>query len=421
MQDHSIPSNGERVEMRKTHLVSKPRRQQGEFPFLRLLLLGCLMGIPVAAQEVDQRDANAVLRLRSFSAKRVTVIGEAGGYFPVAARLKDGRIAAVLRGGGSHIDVRGRLDLVFSSDEGETWTAPRILVDGPNDDRNPAFGVAADGTVVLAYIVAYGYPANKTEEELRKIGTGSFLRGSGIYVIRSRDNGETWDPPSMISIFKGRYPSPYGKIVTLDDSSLLMTFYTGDNFHHVPMPTPGPLANYAYVIRSTDNGKTWGSPSLLGAGFDETGLIQTRNKDVLALMRSGPGVAEGMPRPALFLTRSKDRGKTWSTPERVTRELEIPADLLELPDGRIVLCHGQRNYPMGVHAIVSSDGGHTFNLRDRLSLSWFANNRDTGYPSSILRKDGKIVTLYYQMDDPADHPQSAKCKAVIWEPPGDWK
>lgn len=382
-------------------------------------LLFAVSALP--AQEVNQRDENAVLRLRSFAARRVKVVEENGGYFPVAARLKDGRIAAVLRGGGSHIDVRGRLDIVFSADEGETWTMPRIVVDGPNDDRNPAFGVAADGTLVLCYLVAYGYPANKTEAELRQLGTSSFLRGSGIYVIRSRDHGVTWDPPTMIDIFKGKYPSPYGRIVTLDDGSLLMTLYTQDDFQKTPMPRPGPNANYSYVMRSRDHGKTWGEISLIGAGFDETGLLQTRDKEVLALMRSGPGVAEGTALQALFLTRSKDRGKTWSAPARVTREMEIPADLVELPDGRIVLTHGQRNYPMGVHALVSSDGGRSFNLRDRLSLAWFANNRDTGYPSSVVRKDGKIVTLYYQMDDPARHPESAKCRALIWEPPADWK
>lgn len=377
--------------------------------------------LPLLAQEVNQRDENSVLRLRSFAAKRVTVVAEDGGYFPVAARLKDGRIAAVVRGGGSHIDVRGRLDITFSSDEGETWTMPRIVVDGPNDDRNAAFGVAPDGTLVLAYLIAYGYPPGKTEAELRQMPTQSYLRGSGIYVTRSRDGGATWDPPTMVNIFKGRYPSPYGKIIALDDGSMLMTLYTQDDFKGVPMPRPGPLANYAYAMRSTDNGKTWGDISLMGAGFDETALLQTRAKDVIALMRSGPGVAEGTPLQALFMTRSKDRGKTWSAPERITHEMEIPADLLELPDGRIVLAHGERNFPMGVHAAVSSDGGRTFNLRDKLSLSWSANNRDTGYPSSILRKDGKIVTLYYQMDDPARHPQSAKCKALIWEPPADWK
>ena len=388
---------------------------------MRPLAILLLVLSVASAQEVNQRNENSVLRLRSFAAKRVTVIAEGGGYFPVALRMKDGRIAAVLRGGGSHIDVRGRLDMVFSSDEGETWTAPRTVIDGPNDDRNPAFGVAPDGTLVLAYIYAYGYPPNKTEAELRKIGTSNFLRGSGIYVTRSRDHGETWDPPSMINIFKGPYPSPYGRIVTLDDGSMLMTLYTKDDFKNTPMPNPGTAAHYAYAIRSTDNGKTWGDITLLGAGFDETALLQTRSKDVLAVMRSNAGTPSGARIQALFIARSKDRGKTWSPPQALTHELEIPADLVELPDGRIVLCHGERNYPMGVHAAVSSDGGRAFNLHDKLSLSWFANNRDTGYPSSVVRKDGRILTLYYQVDDTTNHPQSAKCKALIWEPPADWR
>lgn len=394
--------------------------------FLHSLMLCFLFSILNAApfkieQEVDQSNINSVMRLSSAAAKRVTVVGENGGYFPVVARMKDGRIAAILRGGGTHIDVRGRLDIVFSSDEGETWTMPQIVVDGPNDDRNPAFGVAPDGTLVLAYLVAYGYPPNKSEDELRKIGPANFLRGSGIYIIRSHDHGMTWDAPTMVNIFRGPYPSPYGKILTLDDGSMLMTLYTIDNFFGVPMPRPGAQGQYAYTLRSFDHGKTWGQISLLGAGFDETALLQVRSKEIIAVMRSNPGAADSTTKGALFLTRSSDYAKTWSSPERLTKEQEIPADLIELSDGRIILTHGQRNYPMGVQALVSSDGGRTFNLTDRLALAWFANNRDTGYPSSLVRKDGKILTLYYQMDDSTNQPQSAKCLALIWEAPLNWK
>lgn len=391
------------------------------------LLMWCLLVWSLAtssaraAEEIDQSNIHSVLRLSSTKAKRVTIIAENGGYFPVVTRMKDGRIAAILRGGGSHIDVRGRLDIVFSSDEGETWSPPQIVVDGPNDDRNPAFGVAADGTLVLAYLVAYGYPANKSEAELREMGPDNFLRGSGIYIIRSHDHGMTWDAPTMVNIFRGSYPSPYGKILTLDDGSMLMTLYTTDNFFGVPMPRPGAQGQYAYTLRSFDHGKTWGQISLLGAGFDETALLQVRSKEIIAVMRSNPGAAESTTEAALFLTRSSDYAKTWSSPERLTKEQEIPADLIELSDGRIILTHGQRNYPMGVQALVSSDGGRTFNLTDRLALAWFANNRDTGYPSSLVRKDGKILTLYYQMDDPMNHPQSAKGLALIWEAPLNWK
>ena len=385
-------------------------------------LLPILNAAPVKIeQEVDQSNINSVMRLSSAAAKRVTVVGENGGYFPVVARMKDGRIAAILRGGGTHIDVRGRLDIVFSSDEGETWTMPQIVVDGPNDDRNPAFGVAPDGTLVLAYLVAYGYPPNKSEAELRKIGPANFLRGSGIYIIRSHDHGMTWDAPTMVNIFRGPYPSPYGKILTLDDGSMLMTLYTTDNFLDVPMPRSGAQGQYAYTLRSFDHGKTWGQISLLGAGFDETALLQVRSKEIIAVMRSNSGAAESTTKGALFLTRSSDYAKTWSSPERLTKEQEIPADLIELSDGRIILTHGQRNYPMGVQALISSDGGRSFNLTDRLAQAWFANNRDTGYPSSLVRKDGKILTLYYQMDDSTNQPQSAKCLALIWDAPINWK
>src|SRR5213078_2826673 len=60
------------------------------------------------------------------------------GYFPVALRLQDGRIAVVLRGGAAHLGIKGRLDMVYSSDEGKSWTRPTLVVDSPLDDRNPA-------------------------------------------------------------------------------------------------------------------------------------------------------------------------------------------------------------------------------------------------------------------------------------------
>ena len=73
------------------------------------------------------------------------------GYFPVALRLQDGPIAVVLRGGAEHLGLQGRLDIVFSADEGTTWTKPALVVDSPADDRNPAFGQARDGTLVVGY------------------------------------------------------------------------------------------------------------------------------------------------------------------------------------------------------------------------------------------------------------------------------
>src|SRR5438105_4873912 len=106
--------------------------------FLVLTLAGMAWGAGPAAgadeQKVPGLEQSAV------------VTGQ--GYFPVALRLQDRRIAVILRGGAAHVGVQGRLDMVYSSDEGRTWTKPAVVVDSPVDDRNPALGQAADGTLV---------------------------------------------------------------------------------------------------------------------------------------------------------------------------------------------------------------------------------------------------------------------------------
>src|SRR6185369_1759384 len=53
-----------------------------------------------------------------------TPVATGQGYFPVACRLQDGRIAVVMRGGAPHIGIKGRLDISFSPDEGKTWSKP---------------------------------------------------------------------------------------------------------------------------------------------------------------------------------------------------------------------------------------------------------------------------------------------------------
>src|SRR5258706_11215684 len=78
------------------------------------------------------------------------------GYFPVAIHLKNGDVLAVIRSGAPHIGVKGRLDLVRSTDKGKTWSAPWTAIDEDLDDRNPALGQLTDGTLVLAYVIAGG-------------------------------------------------------------------------------------------------------------------------------------------------------------------------------------------------------------------------------------------------------------------------
>src|SRR5437899_9802614 len=115
------------------------------------------------------------------------------GYFPVALRLQDGRIAVVLRGGAGHLGIKGRLDMVFSSDEGKSWTGPTLVVDSPVDDRNPALGQARDGSLVVAYFRTANYDAQGRYNP-------KLERPVSTWVTRSEDGGKTWGQSRPIDV-----------------------------------------------------------------------------------------------------------------------------------------------------------------------------------------------------------------------------
>jgi photosystem II stability/assembly factor-like uncharacterized protein len=348
--------------------------------------------LPIASQD-------RVLVGRSEPAERVTVV-EGGGHFPVACILKNGELAVVMRGGAPHVGIRGRLDLVTSNDSGRTWSAPRTIVDTPFDDRNPAFGQLSDGALVLAYVVvAVGYD----ESGLREKNATT----DGVYVIRSTDAGSTWTSPYKINIVGSNGFSPYGKIVQLADGTALMAIY---------LTVSKSGAEESHLYRSRDNGKTWGDPSRIAVHYNETALVSLSDGRLLAALRSTRG--------RIAVAYSDDKGRSWSKPSELTRDQEHPGDLIVLGDGSVVLTYGERNRPYGVRALVSHDGGRSWDTDHLVILADDAPNWDTGYPSSVVLKDGRIFTVYYQTDvdyDPAlpnevleKSVHGAKARGVIW-------
>jgi sialidase-1 len=166
--------------------------------------------------------------------------------------------------------------------------------------------------------------------------------------------------------------------------------------------------NESWLFRSRDNGKTWGEPSLMGKHYNETGIVALRDGRVLAALRSEKG-------GHVAITESSDQGKSWSTPVQITKDSEHPGDLIQLHDGRVLLTYGERNAPRGVHAILSADGRSWDNTKP-IVLADDAPVTDCGYPSSV-EAGGKIVTLYYQVDDLKNALATSSSRAVVWTAP----
>jgi hypothetical protein len=142
------------------------------------------------------------------------------------------------------------------------------------------------------------------------------------------------------------------------------------------------LVTVAKPVADAKEGKT---------GFDETALAETPDGRVIAMMRPDPD-RHGH----LWQSVSGDGGKTWSQPVK-TPMWGYPAHLLVLRNGHVLCSYGYRRAPMGIRACLSRDGGRTWDIEREFVLraDGKRSGSDLGYPLTTELEDGTLLTLYY--------------------------
>lgn len=312
------------------------------------------------------------------------------GYFAwhTVALLQDGKIAVGASGFRlEHICPFGKAVISYSFDGGETYTLPAPVIDTHLDDRDAGLCTFGEKGVIITsfnnsadmqkqhnkendYIQSYIDTITNEDEE-------KYL-GSNFRI--SHDCGITFG-----EIFSSPVTSPHGP-TQLRDGTVL---WAGNNFH-----------NYSDGIEivsvNTENGETEfvGKITIDDDNIElcEPHMLELPDGKLLCHSRG-----ENDERLTVFQSVSYDKGKTWSAPEMLLDETGgAPPHLIRLSSGIILSTYGRRKQPYGIMAMVSTDGGETWEQDIRLYENTASD--DIGYPSTIELSDGTLITVFYATD-----------------------
>jgi Neuraminidase (sialidase) len=220
----------------------------------------------------------------------------------------------------------------------------------------------------------------------------------------SKDRGHNWSGPYRIPTYdRTGIASRTDYIV--NGKHDLMAFMTA----HKVNGREGRVFN----VRTTDGGKTWNFVSWIGPepnGFSiMPSSVRLSRSRILTALRCKDGE-----RHWIESWVSDDDGKTWTFVHEIAStggSVGNPPSMIMLKDGRLAITYGFRSAPYGMRARLSSDNGKSWG--EEIVLRDDAGCWDLGYPRTVERPDGKIVTIYYHNDHPDKERYIA---ATIWDP-----
>lgn len=297
-----------------------------------------------------------------------------GAIYTSMFKFRDGRLAV----GGRH-----------SRDGGKTWT------------NGPGLGTGAfefpDGEVLSP-----GFNTKKVREGLfevplaRSTDSGKTFRSESARLNIPEGTGGTGDDGKH---YEG--PGVDHAVVQLRDGSLLLGMYGYFKTDTVLCPAFPPawkLYKYrTWVMRSTDRGRTWDfwatvayDPAVGSESFCEPDLLTLPGGDILCFMRTGGSPPKYV--APLYLSVSKDDGKTWSKPRPIADRGVWP-NACRMQSGLLVVTYGRPDNWLA----LSRDDGKTW-----IGHWCFYRGATTSYNSVEEVAPGTLLVVYDRMGIDAD-------------------
>jgi len=281
----------------------------------------------------------------------------------------------------------------------------------PSRPRSNMLARSLDGGETWSVYEA-GYPEGPLQRFPANINfdaSGFALNARGDKAFISSDRGRTWTGPFRLPFadLHLRARTDY-QVLGPKDLMLLLTAQKTNDREGRP-----------FCARTRTGGKYWNQFAWIGpepsSGYSiMPSSICLPNGDFLAALRR----RDNNPAQHNFieLYHSRDGGLNWkwlANPVKENGEHSgNPPSMVRLSDGRICITYANRNEPRTIRAVFSNDDGKTW--ASEYVLRSGAGEPDIGYTRTVLRQDGKLITVYYWLDKPRSERYIA---ATIWSMP----
>ncbi|MCX6620924.1 MAG: sialidase family protein [Acidobacteria bacterium] len=305
--------------------------------------------------------------------------------------------------------------LARSLDGGSTWTiedpSSKGFLVGEVSGHNRGYNThrkglrppgLVDEKVIACPGVDFSAPDSAVTIRMQNVDAGP------SYWWYSPDRAHTWQGPFALPLF-GRPGIAARTDYLVDGSGRALFFMTAAK--------PTKKEGRPFSASTEDGGRTWKFGGWMGPEPPDRefaimpSTVRPASGNLLSTVRYSASDEKNW----IDAYTSADNGVTWKLLNRPVADTGghhgSPPHLIHLRDGRLCLTYGYRSAPYGIRARLSSDDGITWSqelvLRDD-AASW-----DVGYPRTVQRADGKIVTVYYAHEKGGSE---RKVSATIWDP-----